>query len=304
MNEDIRLSVDFWTHPKTGKLIQKAGLEGPRSLQILWIWVAKNRPDGCLDGLDRDDIEFAADWRGEPGLFFDSIVDRWLDTTETGFSIHDWQDHNPWASEANDRSDAARLSRLCRNNPNKGKELKDMGIKGISKDEYRNYVKCTTVQRPYNDRITTEVRIATTPAPAPAPAPDPTPIVVKSIVGKLPVLPTRKCFYPPTVEEVTAYCREERKNSVDPQLWHDHYTSNGWVVGKTKMKCWKAAVRTWEKNGQKTGQQRSGEKISLKEQRAREIIGYGSKNGDSEESYFDMGSDFPREPGNSANRNS
>lgn len=56
-----------------------------------------------------------------------------------------------------------------------------------------------------------------------------------------------KRFTPPTIEEVKKYCLE-RKNSVDATKWHDHYTSNGWMVGKNKMKDWKAAVRTWEKN--------------------------------------------------------
>ena len=62
--------------------------------------------------------------------------------------------------------------------------------------------------------------------------------------------PKRKAkrFTPPTLEEVTAYCIE-RNNSVDPQHFIDYYTSNGWLVGKNKMKDWKAAVRTWERNG-------------------------------------------------------
>lgn len=54
-------------------------------------------------------------------------------------------------------------------------------------------------------------------------------------------------FITPTLEEVTAYCHE-RKNDVDPEQWMDHYTSNGWKVGKSKMVDWKAAVRTWEKS--------------------------------------------------------
>lgn len=61
-------------------------------------------------------------------------------------------------------------------------------------------------------------------------------------------------FIKPTVEEVGAYCTE-RNNSVDAQKWHDHYTAKGWLVGKTQMKDWKAAVRTWEKKDTvKTGQ--------------------------------------------------
>ncbi len=53
---------------------------------------------------------------------------------------------------------------------------------------------------------------------------------------------------PPTLDAVKAYC-VERKNSVNPEAWFDHYTANGWKVGKNRMKDWQAAVRTWERNG-------------------------------------------------------
>ena len=55
-----------------------------------------------------------------------------------------------------------------------------------------------------------------------------------------------KRFKKPTLEEVTAYCLE-RGNSVDPQRFMDFYDSKGWMVGKTQMKDWKAAVRNWER---------------------------------------------------------
>ena len=54
-----------------------------------------------------------------------------------------------------------------------------------------------------------------------------------------------KRFVPPTVDDVRDYCFD-RGNNVDPQRFVDYYTSNGWMVGKNKMKDWKAAVRTWE----------------------------------------------------------
>jgi hypothetical protein len=60
--------------------------------------------------------------------------------------------------------------------------------------------------------------------------------------------PTRTRFKPPSKEEVEAYCFE-RNNQVDAERFIDYYTANGWCVGKNKMKDWKAAVRTWEKNG-------------------------------------------------------
>lgn len=59
-------------------------------------------------------------------------------------------------------------------------------------------------------------------------------------------VPKRKNFIPPSVEEVKAYCIE-RQNNVDAEAFVDFYESKGWMVGKNKMKDWKAAVRTWEK---------------------------------------------------------
>lgn len=63
-----------------------------------------------------------------------------------------------------------------------------------------------------------------------------------------------KRFVPPTVDEVAAYCAE-RQNGIDAEQFVDHYTSNGWQVGKSKMKDWKAAVRTWERNRTRLSQQ-------------------------------------------------
>ena len=53
-------------------------------------------------------------------------------------------------------------------------------------------------------------------------------------------------FVKPTIEEVRRYCTE-RRNTVDAQSFVDFYESKGWLVGKTPMKDWKAAVRTWER---------------------------------------------------------
>ena len=54
-------------------------------------------------------------------------------------------------------------------------------------------------------------------------------------------------FSPPSVEEVDAYCRE-RGNGIDAQSFVDHYEANGWMRGKTKIKDWRACVRTWERD--------------------------------------------------------
>lgn len=56
---------------------------------------------------------------------------------------------------------------------------------------------------------------------------------------------THKRFIPPDVEQVRAYCRE-RNNGIDPEAFVNYYASKGWVVGRSPMKDWRAAVRTWE----------------------------------------------------------
>jgi hypothetical protein len=77
-------------------------------------------------------------------------------------------------------------------------------------------------------------------------------------------------FVPPSLQEVQTYCKE-RNNSINAEQFIDHYTANGWIQGKGKpIKDWKAAVRTWERNGfNRTGpQQPKQNKFNAHPQRA------------------------------------
>lgn len=56
-------------------------------------------------------------------------------------------------------------------------------------------------------------------------------------------------FTPPSLQEVTDYCNQ-RGNNVDPERFVNFYQSKNWMVGKNKMKDWKAAIITWEKRDQ------------------------------------------------------
>lgn len=56
-----------------------------------------------------------------------------------------------------------------------------------------------------------------------------------------------KHFTPPPLSDVSQYC-QERNNNIDPQRFIDFYESKGWMIGKNKMKDWKAAVRNWERS--------------------------------------------------------
>ncbi len=65
----------------------------------------------------------------------------------------------------------------------------------------------------------------------------------------------KKPSIPPTLEEVKEYCLS-RGNGIDAEEFIAHYEANGWIRGKTKIKCWKSCVTTWEK-GSKNKQQGS-----------------------------------------------
>jgi len=175
MNTDIRLSTGFWFHPKTKRLIRDAGLEAVRSLQILWCWVAQNRPDGDISDLDCDDIEDAADWNGQRGEFYSSIRERWIDENEGKLLIHDWQEHNSWAAESGERSDESRLLKLSQVNRSAYDHLINEGRTGISKSEYVTYKKwqrnSDALAERNSDALAERLRCRSGPAPAPAPAP-------------------------------------------------------------------------------------------------------------------------------------
>lgn len=61
----------------------------------------------------------------------------------------------------------------------------------------------------------------------------------------------KNIFIAPTHQEVLEYCIE-RNNNVDVNKFIDFYESKGWMVGKNKMKNWKASIRTWEKDSKES----------------------------------------------------
>ena len=59
-----------------------------------------------------------------------------------------------------------------------------------------------------------------------------------------------KRFSPPTLEQVKEYV-EEKDLNIDPERFIDFYESKGWMIGKNKMKDWRAAARSWNRGQRK-----------------------------------------------------
>ena len=57
----------------------------------LWTFVAQNKPDGDLTGMDHEDVEIAAGWTGKAGVFAERLCEIGLMDCEDGnFSLNDW----------------------------------------------------------------------------------------------------------------------------------------------------------------------------------------------------------------------
>ena len=85
------------------------------------------------------------------------------------------------------------------------------------------------------------------PEPVPVPDPDTEPDTDTDIcIADKPQKKRASRFTPPSIEEVREYCLE-RGNGIDPERFVNFYESKGWLIGKNRMKDWRAAVRNWER---------------------------------------------------------
>jgi hypothetical protein len=67
-----------------------------------------------------------------------------------------------------------------------------------------------------------------------------------SLIPKEKKAPRNK-FIPPSLEELSKFITE-KKLTFDPQVFLDHFYSNGWKVGgKAAMKDWQASARNWNR---------------------------------------------------------
>jgi len=73
-----------------------------------------------------------------------------------------------------------------------------------------------------------------------------------------------KRFIKPTPEQVTEYAQSIGYN-LDGEAFCDFYESKGWLVGRSPMKSWPAAVRTWKRlDRKKYGQPTPSAKVGGK----------------------------------------
>ena len=115
MNTDIRIDIRLPHHWKYRKLKRLIGCAPMEHLVLFWTTVAEQIPNGQLEGWDADDIEAAAEWGGEPGVFFSAMLKcEFIDKADGCYSPHDWAEHQPWAVGAEERSTNSRKAAQTR----------------------------------------------------------------------------------------------------------------------------------------------------------------------------------------------
>lgn len=107
---DARLSTSFRTHPKRVKLQRRMGPVGVLAFIDLILFAAESRTSGTLTGMTAEDVAIAARWEGDTEQFISALLDlRFLDRSDDGeMSMHDWSEHNPFASGSGERKLIAR----------------------------------------------------------------------------------------------------------------------------------------------------------------------------------------------------
>jgi len=63
--------------------------------------------------------------------------------------------------------------------------------------------------------------------------------------------PSPKVFKRPEASEAIGYGKEIGLTEKDVERWFDHHDAKGWMLGRNKVVCWKATLRTWRGNKEK-----------------------------------------------------
>lgn len=130
MNKDIRLQATFFHHPKAARLQRRLGDAGLVSLLRLWCYAGVHRPKGIFRGMDILDIALAAGWTGDEREFIAALEAAGFLEIDEGsghYRLHDWEEHNPYAFYAEERSEQARKAAEARWASRRGKSAPSKG---------------------------------------------------------------------------------------------------------------------------------------------------------------------------------
>lgn len=172
MNQDIRIKIGFFRHPKTIRLRRLLGAEAVLCLQELWCFAAQYHPRGDLTGMDAEAIALASGWPLERAAEFEEALRQcgWIDTAgylnrsgshlnrlrRQGLFLHGWEEHQEYVFHAPERKVRAIKANKAR---------RDKAVTA----------RATSTAHSTTPSTAHSTAPSTPPSPAPAPDPDPSP---------------------------------------------------------------------------------------------------------------------------------
>lgn len=245
-SSDINVSFDYSVHPKTTRLISLIGKRGDVFPIRMWIFLGKYHPkDGRFHGYSEAEIEGVLGWDGPIGELVSALVRTgFLDRVGDQFKAHDWIEHEAhiWAIKKRNKK--------------------------VALNRWKNY------DNTHSTVGTTGIPKRTSGLPLPSSPSIPSiPSIPNKNKPKEHMKKPLETFVKPSAQEVTDYSKSLGK-IIDGESFFSFYESKGWLIGKSPMKNWKAAVVTWQRrentnkgfSNAKTGNSfRSGEKTDGKD---------------------------------------
>ena len=230
----IQVYSNLPTHRKTGNFADSLGLCGgtvnPNTtaaglLVSLWAWAIQNAYDGDLSRCSMRMIADACGWQKDPQILVQALLNSgYLDED---MKLHDWEEYAVLYLDGEDNRRAKTRERVANYRARK----QTQGDVTVTSNACNNDVTVTS-----NDDVTVTSNACNAPTIPYHTIPNNKEKNIKK---------EKEPFHPPTLKDVEEYC-QSRNNGIDAQHFIDYYEARGWMVGKNKMKDWKAAVRTWE----------------------------------------------------------
>ncbi len=200
-------------------------------LEALWYMTATNAQDGAIGRYSNLEIASWIEWSGnEDALIGALVTSKFLDRSDTHrLVVHDWAEHCPMHVKANlskHKKDFAQgdVAEAPKEAPIGGSQGGSQGTLLDPAQEGPSYSNLTKPNQTKPRKTLADRK----------PPDDPSGHVNGS-----------RRFVPPKIPEIREYIAQLADCNVDPVAFWNHYEAVGWRVGKSPMKDWRAAVRTW-----------------------------------------------------------
>ena len=236
----IELHQTLPQNKKTLKLKRLLKIKTPQAvghLCMLWLWALDNAPDGDLSEFLFEDIaEVCGVEEKNAEKFVDALIKSGF--VDADLVLHDWCAY------------VGKLINMREKNSERQKKYRNKKKENEEALSLRNSnVTCDITVTPQNEDAKNERDITVTSrqrngATKPNQTKPNHSVLTHTINA-------RACedgcvFNKPTVDEIKSYC-QEHNISIDANEFFDHYEANGWTIGKSPMKDWKATLRGWDR---------------------------------------------------------